>query len=102
MQHGLKALPTNDGTPTCQPVKITNRLGLHARAAGQVVNLAEQFEAIITVEKDGQVASTDSVMELMMLTAGSGDTVVVRTSGPEASAALKAVARLIQDGFGER
>jgi len=90
------------GTLRGQTVNITNRLGLHARAAGQVVNLTSQFDAIVTFEKEGQSASADSVMELMMLTAAQGDRVVIKTSGPEAGAALKAVASLIQGGFGER
>lgn len=90
------------GVLKCQAVSITNRLGLHARAAGQVVNLAGRFDAIVTFEKEGQTASAASVMELMMLTAAQGDRVIVKTSGPEADAALEAVASLIRNGFGER
>ncbi|MCE3231530.1 MAG: HPr family phosphocarrier protein [Alphaproteobacteria bacterium] len=92
----------NKRTVNYQSVKIVNLLGLHARAAGKLVNLAGQFNAIVTLEKDNQRASTDSVMELMMLTAGPGDTVVIKADGPEAVAAVKAVAELVQDGFGER
>jgi phosphocarrier protein len=92
----------NEGTLNCQSVKIVNFLGLHARAAGKLVNLTGQFNAIVTLEKENQSASTDSVMELMMLTAGPGDTVVIKAAGPEAVAAVKAVAELVQDGFGEK
>lgn len=91
----------NDDTASSQTVKIVNRLGLHARPAGKVVNLVDQFNAIVTLEKDGQVASTDSVMELMMLTADLGDRVIIKTTGSDAEAALKAVVDLIQEGFGE-
>ena len=91
----------DDNEPKHQSVKITNRLGLHARAAGKLMNLTGQFNAIVTLEKGHQVASTDSVMELMMLTAGSGDTVIIKANGSEADRALKAVVNLIQDGFGE-
>lgn len=94
-------LAMNDEAPNCQSVKIVNRLGLHARAAGKLVNLADQFNAIVTLEKDNQVASTDSILELMMLTASPGDEVTVKATGPEASMALKAVVDLIQQGFGE-
>ncbi len=94
-------LAMNDEAPNCQSVKIVNRLGLHARASGKLVNLADQFNAIVTLEKDNQVASTDSILELMMLTASPGDEVTVKATGPEASMALKAVVDLIQQGFGE-
>jgi phosphotransferase system HPr (HPr) family protein len=88
-------------SPLCQTVKIVNRLGLHARAAGKLVNLAAQFNACVTLEKDNQVAPADSVMELLMLTASPGDSVTISATGPEAPAALQAVVALIQEGFGE-
>jgi phosphocarrier protein HPr len=91
----------DDNEPKRQSVTITNHLGLHARAAGRLVNLTNQFNAIVTLEKGPHIASTDSVMELMMLTAGSGETVTIKANGPEADIALKAVVNLIQDGFGE-
>lgn len=80
---------------------IVNSLGLHARAAGKLVTLVGQFQATITVEKDGQIATADSIMELMMLTAGPGDNVAIKATGVQAKEALKAVANLIQNGFGE-
>jgi phosphotransferase system HPr (HPr) family protein len=85
----------------CQTVTIINRLGLHARAAGKLVNLMDQFNAKVILEKNHQVAEANSVMELMMLTAGPGDTVTIKAEGPEAEAALNAVMDLIQQGFGE-
>jgi phosphocarrier protein HPr len=91
----------DDNESKRQSVTITNRLGLHARAAGRLVSLTDQFNAIVTLEKGPQVASTDSIMELMMLTAESGETVIIKANGPEADIVLKAVVNLIQDGFGE-
>jgi len=87
--------------PSCQSVKIVNLLGLHARAAGKLMNLATQFNATVTIEKGAQIACADSVMELMMLTAGTGDTVTIKTTGPDASAALTAIVTLIEQSFGE-
>jgi len=84
-----------------QSVKIINQLGLHARAAGKLMNTAMQFKAAITVEKDTQVACGDSVMELLLLTASKGDVVTIKATGPEANAALSAVINLIENGFGE-
>ena len=91
----------NDFTPQTQTAVIVNRLGMHARAAAKLAQLSDQFKATATLEKDDLVASTDSIMELMMLTAGPGDTVKITTIGPESTAALKALVDLIQKGFGE-
>ncbi|MBX9805554.1 MAG: HPr family phosphocarrier protein [Alphaproteobacteria bacterium] len=82
-------------------VTIINPLGLHARASGKLAKLTDQFNASVTVEKDQEVASSDSVMELMMLTAGPGDELTIRAAGPDAKAALDAVVGLIESGFGE-
>jgi phosphocarrier protein HPr len=91
----------NSETPSSQTVMIVNSLGLHARAAGKLVNLTDQFNATVTLEKEAQVANTDSVMELMMLTAGQGDKIIIKATGPDAASALKAVINLVQNGFGE-
>lgn len=91
----------NDFTPKSQTVVIVNRLGVHARAAAKFAQLSDQFNATATIEKEGAVASSDSIMELMMLTAGLGDKVKITTIGPESTSALQALVSLIQKGFGE-
>lgn len=82
-------------------IKIINRLGLHARPAGKLVNLAVQYDASITISKNDQEASVDSVMELMMLTAGQGDQITIKATGSQAAQALQAIIALIQQGFDE-
>ena len=91
----------NDFTPQSQTVVIVNRLGMHARPAAKLAQLLDQFNATATLEKDDLIASADSIMELMMLTAGPGDKVKITTIGPESTAALKALVDLVQKGFGE-
>ncbi|GBQ82867.1 HPr family phosphocarrier protein [Asaia krungthepensis] len=83
-------------------VTIVNRLGLHARAAAKFVTLAEGFDASIDVSRQGQSVSALSIMGLMMLGAGRGETVRLSATGPQASAALNALIALVADGFGER
>ncbi|PCI38969.1 MAG: HPr family phosphocarrier protein [Rhodospirillaceae bacterium] len=80
---------------------ICNERGLHARAAAKFVKLAGEFEAVLTVEKDGQSVDGRSIMGLMMLAAGIGTTIHVAGKGTQASAALDAVEALIADKFGE-
>ncbi|GBR51576.1 phosphocarrier protein HPr [Neokomagataea thailandica NBRC 106555] len=83
-------------------LRIVNRLGLHARAAAKLVTTAEGYEAETTVERAGNVVSALSIMGLMMLGAGEGETILVRSHGQQAREALEAVVALISDGFGER
>ncbi|MBV7257437.1 HPr family phosphocarrier protein [Pacificimonas sp. WHA3] len=85
----------------CRPVTIRNRRGLHARASAKFVTLATDFEADIIVDKDGTTAPGRSIMSLMMLAAGPGDTVIVRGHGSDAEAAVDALVDLIEAKFGE-
>ena len=82
-------------------LEITNRLGLHARAAAQLVQTAVRFDADVTVTKDGQAVSGKSILGLMMLAAAQGSSIEVRTRGPEAAAALAAIEQLVAQKFHE-
>lgn len=80
---------------------IRNQRGLHARAASKFVKLAGQFDADVTVSKDGQSVSGRSIMGLMMLAAGIGTTIDVVCTGVDAVTAMEAIAQLVADKFGE-
>ena len=80
---------------------IANKKGLHARASAKFVQLAEGFEAEILVTKQGETVQATSIMGLMMLGAGLGSTITLSASGPQAEAALAALAQLVEDKFGE-
>jgi len=82
-------------------ITIVNRRGLHARAAAQFVKLAGEFDAEITVAKDGIEVSGLSIMGLMMLAAAPGTSIEVRARGGQAEAAIAAIAALIACGFDE-
>ena len=81
--------------------KIVNRLGLHARAAAQLVQTANRFLADVTIEKDGNEVNGKSIMGLLMLAAPQGSTIAVTVSGEDAEEAIKVIGNLINDGFGE-
>ncbi len=80
---------------------IVNKRGLHARAAARFVKLAERFDASIAVTHNDTTVSGRSIMGLMMLAAGAGSEIELSATGPEAEAALAALAELIQAGFDE-
>lgn len=82
-------------------VTIVNKRGLHARASAAFVKCVEQFDAEVTVTKDGQSVNGSSIMGLMMLAAAPGSTVLVETDGPDAEPALEALITLIEKGFNE-
>ncbi|MBW2059496.1 MAG: HPr family phosphocarrier protein [Deltaproteobacteria bacterium] len=84
-----------------QTFVIKNRLGLHARAAGLMVRLANRYNAEISIEKDGMVADAKSIMGVMMLAAAAGSRVKIRAEGPDARKAIRAIGRLIDRKFGE-
>ncbi|WP_322111143.1 HPr family phosphocarrier protein [Varunaivibrio sulfuroxidans] len=82
-------------------VTIRNQRGLHARAAAKFVKLAGEFNAAITVSKDGMTVAGSSIMGLMMLAAGIGSDIVLAASGDDAPEALNAICALIDDKFDE-
>lgn len=82
-------------------VEVPNRLGLHARAAAKLVDLANRYEAQIIVSKDGQAADAKSIMGVLLLCGQQGAQITFRAMGADASTALEALCALVEDGFGE-
>lgn len=80
---------------------IKNRLGLHARAAAQLVQTANRFRSDVTLEKDGVEVNGKSIMGILMLAAPKGSKILVTISGEDGPAAMGAIGQLIDDGFGE-
>lgn len=82
-------------------VTIVNRKGLHARASAKFVRMAEDYNAKITVTREGQTVGGTSIMGLMMLAAGPGSQLHITAEGPEGPEALAALVTLVETGFGE-
>jgi len=83
-------------------VEIVNKNGLHARPAAEIVKLAAKFKSDITIVKDDLDVNGKSIMGVMMLAAEAGSTILFRAEGPDADAALDALATLVSNKFGER
>ena len=86
-----------------QRVVITNRLGLHARAAAQLVRMASRFQSFVRLERADGTATADakSILSVLMLAASRGTELRATAEGVDAAEAVNAVCRLIADGFGE-
>jgi phosphocarrier protein HPr len=81
---------------------IVNTLGLHARAAAQLVQAANKYRCEVHVEKDGLEVNGKSIMGVLTLAAAKGTRITVSAEGEDADAAMEALARIIENGFGEK
>jgi phosphocarrier protein len=82
-------------------VRISNRLGLHARAAAKLVGVASGYGADVVLEKQGQRVNGKSIMGVMMLAASQGTALQLSVDGDDETEALEALVALIDDKFGE-
>jgi len=80
---------------------IVNRLGLHARAAAQLVQTANQFSSEVTLFKEDVEVNGKSIMGILLLAAPKGTEISVAIDGPDEEQAMIVLADLIEDGFGE-
>ncbi|MBS3797267.1 MULTISPECIES: HPr family phosphocarrier protein [unclassified Pseudoalteromonas] len=81
---------------------IQNKLGLHARAASQLAQLAMNFDAKITLYQGEKSAEADSVLALLLLESGQGKEVKVVCEGSDEEGALAAIGQLIAEKFHEQ
>lgn len=81
---------------------IENKLGLHARAAAQIVKSASAYSSKIILSKDHLEVDGKSIMGIMMLAAGKGSSVTLQVHGEDEDAALAGLERLFKDKFGEK
>ena len=82
-------------------IEITNKLGLHARAAAKLVKIASAFTSSIEIEKQDQRVNAKSIMSVMMLAASRGNVVKLYVEGEDQHDAIAAVTDLISNKFGE-
>jgi phosphocarrier protein HPr len=81
---------------------IVNSKGLHARAAARFVLAVEKFEGTtVTVTRGHESVGGDSIMGLLMLSAGPGTSITVTASGPQAAEVMAALEALVAGRFGE-
>ncbi len=80
---------------------IVNKLGLHARAASKLSDVANRFEAEVFIEYNGRTIDAKSIMAVMMLAAAKGSNVRIKTKGVDEIEALNALVELIENRFDE-
>ena len=82
-------------------LEIVNKLGLHARAAAKLTQVAGGFQSEIWLSRSGRRVNAKSIMGVMMLAAGQGTSVLLEAEGADAEQAIAALTKLIADKFGE-
>ena len=82
-------------------IVISNKLGLYARAAAKLTQVAGRYQSEVYIARGVQRVNAKSIMGVMMLAAGLGVTVTVDAEGEDAEAALNAIRQLFNDKFGE-
>lgn len=84
-------------------VTISNRLGLHARAAARLVQCAAKFSSSVEIQRQdsGQSADGKSILSVLLLAASAGTTLRLRIEGPDEQSAAEAIVELIERKFGE-
>ncbi|HXN15441.1 MAG TPA: HPr family phosphocarrier protein [Usitatibacter sp.] len=82
-------------------VKISNKLGLHARASAKLTQVASRFQSGVWIARNDRRVNAKSIMGVMMLAAGLGASLEIETDGPDEVAAMEAIERLFAEKFGE-
>ena len=82
-------------------IKVTNKLGLHARASAKLTQLASRYQSQVFLARGGRRVNAKSIMGVMMLAAGIGSTLEMEVDGPDEAEAAQALEKLFGDKFGE-
>lgn len=80
---------------------VSNKLGIHARVAAQIVKVASQFQSEVWISRSGNKVNGKSILDLLTLVCPHGSRVLISVCGPDAPEALRALALLFQSKFGE-
>ena len=107
MEHPPPCGGPNEHEPLTVPLQIyelaiTNRLGLHAHAGAKIVQIASRVRCNVSLVVKGGRTSARNIVAVMLVTASVGTTVRREVDGPEEVVAMRQIAALFHDGFGER
>jgi phosphocarrier protein HPr len=81
--------------------RIVNPLGMHVRPGAEFVKVANKFKSAVSVQKDDSVVNGKSILGMMTLAAECGSSIIIRTEGDDAEAAMAALLELVALGFHE-
>ncbi len=82
-------------------ITVSNKLGLHARAAAKLVTLAAKFECSVQLKRNQRAVNGKSIMAVMLLAASKGTELEIITDGTDENAATEAILQLFNNKFDE-
>jgi phosphocarrier protein HPr len=91
----------DSGAKLTRQVMIINELGLHARSAAKIAKLAGRSMSSVWLEKGGAKADASSILDILTLECDKGSRITIGIENKADSDILEAIARLVEDGFGE-
>lgn len=84
-----------------ESVKVSNRLGMHARPAAMFVSHASKFKSEVFIQKQGLKVNGKSIMGVMMLAAEMGSELIISAEGEDEKEAVRVLVELVKSGFGD-
>ncbi|MGG6240872.1 phosphoenolpyruvate--protein phosphotransferase [Nodosilinea sp. AN01ver1] len=88
-------------TVTSQAIIIPNPVGLHARPAAVLTQLAKKYQSRVRIYRGSDSANVRSVVAILGLEIGRGDTVTLEATGADAGAAIAELEAAVRNGLGE-
>ncbi len=82
-------------------VDVINKLGLHARASGKLIDLTSRYRSSVRMGRGDQLIDGKNIMQVLMLGAGQGTRLRLLVEGPDEQAAAQAILQLFADRFYE-
>jgi phosphotransferase system HPr (HPr) family protein len=82
-------------------VTIVNELGLHARSAARIAQLASPSTASIWISKEDQKADASSIVDILTLACEKGSRITISIENKNDMPILEAISELVRSGFGE-
>jgi len=82
-------------------VTIKNELGLHARSAAQIANIAVNSTANVWLKKDDKIADASSIIDILILACEKGTKMTIIIEDWADINILNAIVDLVDSGFGE-
>ena len=82
-------------------VTITNDLGLHARSAAQIADIAQNSIANVWIQKDDEKADASSILDILTLACAKETKITIIIEDLGDLPILNAITDLVDNGFGE-
>ena len=89
------------GEKTSRNVIVANELGIHARTAAKIAEMARQAESVIWITKDGATVDASGILEILTLECSMGSEIALSVENDRDIDIRDAIAAMIEKGFEE-